>query len=258
MRRPAPRPRPPRPRQARPRPPRSEVPARRRPARPLVLADASEGAAAAPDPADARADPAALDDRALLARLLRGRDVDPGKTAGALLARSGDLAAVVWADPVELARTLGPGRAPVLDLALAREIAVRLARAAAAREPVISSWTALEAYARAAMAHRPREQFRVLYLDRRNILMRDELTAEGTVDHAPVYPREVVRRALELSASALILVHNHPSGDPTPSRADIEMTRRVVEAARALDLQVHDHIVVGREGTASFRALGLM
>ena len=98
----------------------------------------------------------------------------------------------------------------------------------------------------------------MLFLDHRNILMLDEFVAEGTVDHAPVYPREVVRRALEVSASALVLVHNHPSGDPTPSRADIEMTRKVVDAAGVLGLQVHDHIVVGRDGTASFRALGLI
>ena len=122
----------------------------------------------------------------------------------------------------------------------------------------MSSFTALIAYVRTALAHLPREQFRVLYLDRRNILLRDEWVAEGTVDHAPVYPREVVRRALEVSASALILVHNHPSGDPTPSRADIDMTRKVVEAARVFGLQVHDHLVVGREGNASFKALGLL
>ena len=108
------------------------------------------------------------------------------------------------------------------------------------------------------MAHRPREQFRVLYLDRRNLLLKDEWVADGTVDHAPVYPREVVRRALELSASAMILVHNHPSGDPAPSRADIEMTRKVVDAARVFGLDVHDHLVVGREGTASFKSLGLI
>ena len=242
----------------RPRPPRSTVPSRR-PVRPVIRPGRSLGPRTTSNPADvALADPAALDDRALLARLLRGRDAAPGRTADALLARFGGLAEAAWADRPELARTLGARRAAVLDLALLREVAVRLARAAAVRDPVLSSWTALEAYARAALARRPREQFRVLYLDRRNVLMRDELTAEGTVDHAPVYPREVVRRALELSASSLILVHNHPSGDPSPSRADIEMTRRVVEAARALDLLVHDHIVVGREGTASFRALGLM
>ena len=123
---------------------------------------------------------------------------------------------------------------------------------------MITSWGALLAYVRVSLAHQPREQFRALFLDRRNHLLRDELTAEGTVDHAPVYPREVVRRALELSASALILVHNHPSGDPTPSRADIEMTRKIVDAARLFSIQVHDHLVVGREGTASFKSLGLI
>lgn len=246
-----------RPRSPRPRAPRREVPAWRRRARPVGSAGLSQDPAG-PDPNGAPADPARLDDRGLLARLLRGRTGRPDRTADALMGRFGGLAAALWAEPAELARTLGPDRTAAVDLVMMREAAVRLARAAAAREPVITSWTALEAYARTAMAHRPREQFRVLYLDRRNILMRDELTAEGTVDHAPVYPREVVRRALELSASSLVLVHNHPSGDPTPSRADIEMTRRVVEAARALGLQVHDHIVVGREGTASFRALGLM
>ena len=109
-----------------------------------------------------------------------------------------------------------------------------------------------------ALAEEPREQFRALFLDRRNQLMRDELTAHGTVDHAPVYPREVVRRALELSASSIILVHNHPSGDPQPSTADVEMTRKIVEAARVFDIQVHDHLVVGRNGVASLRTLGLL
>jgi len=108
------------------------------------------------------------------------------------------------------------------------------------------------------LAHAPREQFRALYLDRKNVLLRDEFLAEGTVDHAPVYPREVIRRALEVSASALILVHNHPSGDPTPSRADIEMTRQINDAARVFGLQVHDHLVIGRQGTASFKQLGLI
>jgi DNA repair protein RadC len=127
-----------------------------------------------------------------------------------------------------------------------------------AKRPVISSWAALLAYAKAALAHEPREQFRVLFLDKKNQLIVDEVMNEGTVDHAPVYPREVARRALELSASAVILVHNHPSGDPTPSAADIDMTRQVVEAGRALKIGVHDHLVVGREGVASFKALGLM
>jgi DNA repair protein RadC len=108
------------------------------------------------------------------------------------------------------------------------------------------------------MARSETEEFRVLFLDRKNVLVADEVQSEGTVDHAPVYPREIIKRALALNASALILVHNHPSGDPTPSRADIEMTREIVEAARALRIAVHDHIVIGRGGTASFKGLGLL
>ena len=123
---------------------------------------------------------------------------------------------------------------------------------------MISSWTALLDYVRTALAHEPREQVRVLFLDKKNQLIADEVLGRGTVDHAPVYPREVARRALELSASALILVHNHPSGDPTPSSADIDMTRQVVDALRPLRIAVHDHLVVGRNGTASFKALGLI
>lgn len=211
-----------------------------------------------PDPAPAAPEWERLDDQALLALLLRHAPADADEIAGRLLARFGGLAAVASTDPGELARVAQTGLDALQDLGVLRELAVRLARTEASRRPVITSWSALQAYARAALAHRPREQFRVLFLDNRNRLMLDEFVAEGTVDHAPVYPREVVRRALEVSASAMVLVHNHPSGDPTPSRADIEMTRRVVDAARALGLQVHDHIVVGRDGTASFRALGLI
>jgi DNA repair protein RadC len=108
------------------------------------------------------------------------------------------------------------------------------------------------------MARSPHEEFRVLFLDRKNILIADEVQARGTIDHTPVYPREIVKRALELGASAIILVHNHPSGDPTPSRADIEMTREVAAAAKALNIAVHDHLVVGRSGHASFKSLGLI
>ena len=124
--------------------------------------------------------------------------------------------------------------------------------------PVISSWTALLGYVRVALANESREQFRVLFLDKKNQLIADEVMNHGTVDHAPVYPREVMRRALELSASSLILVHNHPSGDPTPSQPDVEMTRQIIEAGRALRITLHDHLVVGRDGVASFKALGLM
>lgn len=199
-----------------------------------------------------------LDDQSLLALVLSRSGTDPDGLAGKLLARFGSLGAVAAADLSELTRSSDAGPAIFADLKILRELAVRLARVDACRRPAIASWTALQTYVRTAMAHRPREQFRVLYLDHRNNLLRDEWIAEGTVDHAPVYPREVVRRALDLSASAMILVHNHPSGDPTPSRADIEMTRKVVDAARVFDLQVHDHLVIGRDGTASFKALGLI
>lgn len=198
-----------------------------------------------------------LDDQTLLRHLLRWIG-EPAPVAEDLLSRFGSLGAVLWADRSELVRCGVAEPGAVQDLQVVRELAVRMARIDASRRPVVTSRTALQAYVRTALAHRPREQFRVLYLDHRNNLMRDEMIAEGTVDHAPVYPREVVRRALELSASAMVLVHNHPSGDPTPSQADIAMTRKVVDAAQALGLQVHDHIVVGRDGTASFRSLGLM
>ena len=199
-----------------------------------------------------------LDDRALLTLMLRRSQTDPGALAAGLLDRFGSLGAVAGADRAELLRVSGVCPAVLEDLKLLPELAIRLARIEACRLPVIGSWSALVAYARTAMAHRPREQFRVLFLDHRNALMRDELWAEGTVDHAPVYPREVVRRALDLSASAMILVHNHPSGHPDPSRADIEMTRKIVDAARLFSLQVHDHLVIGRHGTASFKTLGLI
>lgn len=204
--------------------------------------------------------PAALDDRTLLALMLERMDpeTDSARLAAVLLERFGSLGGVAGAAAGDLAQASSAGAALRAELTLVREFAVRLARAEASRRPVITSWTALVAYVRAALAHEPREQFRTLFLDRRNQLMRDELVADGTVDHAPVYPREIIRLALELSASALILVHNHPSGDPTPSQADIQMTRQIVEAARVFNIQVHDHLVVGREGTASFKALGLI
>ncbi|MBB5745687.1 RadC family protein [Brevundimonas variabilis] len=178
--------------------------------------------------------------------------------ASDLMDRFGSLGAIAAADVPEPARVQGAGPAVIMELKLLRQLATRLARHAASGRPVLSSWEALRAYAVTALAHLPREQFRALYLDRRNRLVRDELVADGSVDHAPVYPREVVRRALELSASAIILIHNHPSGDPSPSRADIEMTKKVVAAARVFDLPVHDHLIVGRAGTASLRSLGLM
>ncbi|WP_341022377.1 RadC family protein [Brevundimonas diminuta] len=192
-------------------------------------------------------------------------DVKP--VAKALLERFGSLAAVLAASVEDLmtvkaedsrGRAKGVGSETALDLAALHEVSRRVAKEEANRRTVISSWTALLAYVRLSLQHEPREQFRVLYLDKKNQLILDEIQNRGTVDHAPVYPREVVRRALELSASAMIIVHNHPSGDPTPSRADIDMTKQVIEAARALSVQVHDHLIVGREGVASFKQLGLM
>ncbi len=202
---------------------------------------------------------AALPDYELLElflfRSIPKRDVKP--LAKQLLARFGSLGAVLGATAEELKTVAGVGSAVALDLKLLHEAALRMGREAVARQPVISSWSALVAYVQTALAYETREQFRVLFLDKKNQLIADETLNRGTVDHAPVYPREVVRRALELSASALILVHNHPSGDPTPSTADVDMTRQVVEAARALRIAVHDHLVVGRHGVASFKALGL-
>jgi DNA repair protein RadC len=191
----------------------------------------------------------------LLARSLPRGDIKP--IAKTLLARFGGIAGVLGADAAELKTVAGVGSAVSLDLKLVHEATVRMGRGEIRKRPVISSWTALLSYARVAMAGAPREQFRVMFLDKKNQLIADEVMNEGTVDHAPVYPREVMRRALELSASAVILAHNHPSGDPTPSSADVDMTRQVVEAGRPLRITVHDHIVVGREGVASLKALGL-
>ncbi len=192
-------------------------------------------------------------------------DVKP--LAKALLGRFGSLSGVLAA-PVEDLKQVAVAKANgkrmkvtaelALDLRLLHEAAKRMGAEALKRREVISSWSALNAYVRVSLAHEPREQFRVLFLDRKNQLIADERLGSGTVDHAPVYPREVVRRALELSSSAMILVHNHPSGDPTPSGADVEMTRQIVAAARALNITVHDHIVVGRDGLASLKTLGLM
>ncbi|MGR4865165.1 RadC family protein [Caulobacter sp. LARHSG274] len=182
-------------------------------------------------------------------------DVKP--LAKTLLARFGSFGAVIAAGLEELKTVPGVGDSAALDLKLLHEATLRAGRDKIARRPVISSWTALLDYVRVALANEPREQFRVLFLDKKNQLIADEIMNHGTVDHAPVYPREVMRRALELSSSNIILLHNHPSGDPTPSRPDIDMTKQIIEAGKALKINVHDHLVVGRDGVASFKALGL-
>ncbi len=192
----------------------------------------------------------------LLFRTFPRGDVKP--LAKALVARFGSAAGVLTASLDELRSVPGVGEAAALDLKAVQEAAGRISRATVHDRPVISSWTALLDYVRTAIQHEGREQFRVLFLDKKNQLIRDEVMNHGTVDHAPVYPREVVRRALELSASALILVHNHPSGDPSPSGADISVTKEIVAAAKTLNIAVHDHLIVGRKGVESLKSRGLM
>jgi DNA repair protein RadC len=206
------------------------------------------------------AGPAALADYELLEmalfRALPRRDTKA--IAKHLIDRFGSLSSVLAAEPEQLGKVDGIGEIAIADLKLIRAFAERLGREEIIDSKVISSWAALLDYCRTAMAHEKREQFRILFLDKKNALIADEVQQRGTVDHTPVYPREVVRRALDLSATAIILVHNHPSGDPTPSDADIRMTRTIVEAARHLGIAVHDHVVIGRAGHASFRELGLI
>jgi len=184
------------------------------------------------------------------------RDTKP--LAKALIARFGSFAEVIAAPRERLMEIPGIGEAVVGQLKIVEAAAQRLARGQVIGRPALSSWAALLDYCTAAMARIQNEEFRVLFLDRKNILIADEVQARGTIDHTPVYPREIVKRALEHGASAIILVHNHPSGDPTPSRADIEMTREIAAAAKALNIAVHDHLVIGRGGHASFKSLGLL
>jgi DNA repair protein RadC len=192
----------------------------------------------------------------VLFRSIPRRDVKP--VAKALLKRFGTFAEVLAAPSQRMAEVEGVGEGVVTDLKIVEAAARRYAKGAVAKRPVLSSWSSVIEYCRAAMAFAEREQFRLLFLDKRNALIADELQQSGTVDHTPVYPREVVKRALELSASAVILVHNHPSGDPSPSAADVKMTRDIVEIAKPLGIVVHDHIIVGRDGHASLKGLRLI
>lgn len=184
------------------------------------------------------------------------RDTKP--LAKALLLRFGSFAEVIAAPRARLMEVKGAGEAVVHHLKIIEAAAQRLAKTRVIGRPALSSWTALLDYCTATMARSAQEEFRILFLDRKNVLIADEVQTKGTVDHTPVYPREIMKRALELSASAIILVHNHPSGDPAPSKADIAMTRDVANAARALGIAVHDHLVIGRGGHASFKSLGLL
>ncbi len=184
------------------------------------------------------------------------RDTKP--LAKALLARFGSFAEVIAAPRARLLEIQGVGENVANHLKIVEAAAQRLGKTSVMGRAALSSWSALLDYCTAAMARSDREEFRVLFLDRKNVLVADEVQNKGTVDHAPVYPREIVKRALELSASAMILVHNHPSGDSTPSKADIAMTREIVTAAKALGIAVHDHLVIGRAGHSSFKSLGLL
>lgn len=192
----------------------------------------------------------------VLFRALPRQDVKP--LARQLLDSFGDFNRVVTAAPARLMMVKGVGDSVVQELKIVEAAAQRMMRARVINRPVLSSWDALLDYCHTAMAHRETEQFRILFLDRKNVLIADEEQSRGTVDHVPVYPREVVKRALELNASALILVHNHPSGDPTPSEADITMTCQIQDAARALGIVLHDHLIIGKSRELSFQSQGYL
>ena len=192
----------------------------------------------------------------VLFRAIPRQDVKP--LARLLLDTFGDFNRVISAPVARLQAVKGVGEAVVQELKIVEAAAQRLARARVMQRPVLSSWNALLDYCHTAMAHLETEQFRILFLDRKNVLVADEEQARGTVDHVPVYPREVVKRALELNASALILVHNHPSGDPSPSDADIAMTAQIRDAAETLGIVLHDHLIIGKERELSFRASGYL
>jgi DNA repair protein RadC len=192
----------------------------------------------------------------LLFRALPRRDVKP--LAKSLLEKFGSFAEVITAPEPRLAEVKGLGDSAVTELKIVQAAASRLVRGRVKKRPALSSWSAVLDYCRTAQAFADREQFRVLFLDKRNQLIADEVQQVGTVDHTPVYPREVVKRALELSATAIILVHNHPSGDPTPSHADIQMTQQIIAVAQPLGISVHDHIIVGKEGHVSLKGLKLI
>lgn len=201
-----------------------------------------------------------LHDYELIELLLFGAiprgDVKP--LAKRLITTFGSFAEVISADARTLALEDGLGETAVCALKIAQAGAIRLAQEQVMNKPVLSSWQMLLDYCRASMAYHGVEQFRLLYLNRKNVLIADELQQRGTIDHTPVYPREVIKRALELEASALIMVHNHPSGDTSPSPADIDMTKRIKSIARPLSIEIHDHVIVSRKGYYSFKSTGLL
>lgn len=192
----------------------------------------------------------------LLATAIPRRDTKP--IAKTLIAEFGGLTGVFAADAESLMRVKDVGEGAVAAIRIAQVAAVRLLRDHVKERPVLASWQALLDYLRADMAHASIERVRVLHLNTRNMLIRDELMSEGSIDQAAVHVREVIRRAIDLGSAAIILVHNHPSGDPSPSKADIDLTRRIAEAGKLLGIAVHDHIIIGTQGHASLRAMGLI
>jgi DNA repair protein RadC len=192
----------------------------------------------------------------ILFRAIKRGDTKP--MAKALMARFGSFAEVISAEPERLMEVKGVGPAVATELKLIQAAALRLTRGQVLNRPMLSTWNAIVEYCRAAMAFAEIESFRILFVDKKNQLIADEVQQTGTVDHTPVYAREVIKRALELSATAIIMVHNHPSGDPTPSMADIEMTKKVISAGNSLGILVHDHIIIGRKGHTSFRNMQLI
>ncbi len=192
----------------------------------------------------------------VLFRALPRHDVKP--LAKALITKFGSFAETVHAPETLLKEVSGLGDSAIIEIKLIAATASRIAKGQVKQKTVLSSWSTVIDYCRASMAFADKEQFRILFLDKRNQLIADELQQVGTIDHTPVYPREVVKRALELSATAIILVHNHPSGDPTPSTADIQMTKSIMSISSPLGISVHDHIIVGKNGHASLKGLRLM
>lgn len=192
----------------------------------------------------------------MLFRLLPRADTKP--VAKALLNQFGSIAGVLGAQENELTQIPKIGSLAARDIKVIAAVASQSLKSEIKERTVLSSWSAVISYCTATMAHEKVEQFRILFLDKKNALIADEVQQTGTIDHTPVYPREVIKRALEVSASAIILVHNHPSGDPTPSQADIDMTRTIIESAAPMGIVVHDHIIVGKMGHASFKGLQLI
>jgi len=192
----------------------------------------------------------------LLALAIPRRDTKP--LAKALIAEFGGIGGLFSTDAAALMRVSGMGETSAAAIRIVQAATLRMLRAEIEQRPVLANWQSLLDYLRADMAFHPVERVRVLHLNTRNVLIRDELMSEGSIDEAAVHVREVVRRAIDLGSAAIILVHNHPSGDPSPSRADIDLTRNVAEAARRLGIALHDHIIVGGNGYSSLRAMGLI